>query len=147
MTREIPAKYSICPFRPSRVGGHARRFHPNGYAIVSVDAARKNRWGHRDATMILVAYPHGFRCLSVPVGTSAVNALVRSERQIARVSGLFRFPWDDQLLAMVLHFSGYIVPPVTDAWSTYDPHNSAIGIAGENAHDRDLRGRGFHGGP
>jgi hypothetical protein len=114
---------------PSRVGGHARRFHPNGYAIVSVDAARKNRWGHRDATMILVAYRHGFRCLSVPVGTSAVNALVRSERQITRVSGLFRFLWDDQLLAMVLHFSGYIVPPVTDAWSTYEPHNSAIGIA------------------
>jgi integrase len=24
-------------------------------------AARKNRWGHRDATMILVAYRHGFR--------------------------------------------------------------------------------------
>jgi hypothetical protein len=35
----------------------------------------------------------------------------------------------NQLLAMVLHFSGCIVPPVTDAWSTYDPHNSAIGIA------------------
>jgi integrase len=26
-----------------------------------VDAARKNRWGHRDATMVLVAYRHGFR--------------------------------------------------------------------------------------
>jgi type 1 fimbriae regulatory protein FimB/type 1 fimbriae regulatory protein FimE len=26
-----------------------------------MDAARKNRWGHRDATMILVAYRHGFR--------------------------------------------------------------------------------------
>ena len=24
-------------------------------------AARKNRWGHRDATMVLVAYRHGFR--------------------------------------------------------------------------------------
>ena len=26
-----------------------------------MDAARKNRWGHRDATMILVAFRHGFR--------------------------------------------------------------------------------------
>jgi integrase len=26
-----------------------------------MDAARKNRWGHRDATMILLAYRHGFR--------------------------------------------------------------------------------------
>jgi integrase len=26
-----------------------------------MSAARKNRWGHRDATMILVAYRHGFR--------------------------------------------------------------------------------------
>jgi integrase len=26
-----------------------------------MNAARKNRWGHRDATMILVAYRHGFR--------------------------------------------------------------------------------------
>jgi type 1 fimbriae regulatory protein FimB/type 1 fimbriae regulatory protein FimE len=26
-----------------------------------MDAARKNRWGHRDATMILTAYRHGFR--------------------------------------------------------------------------------------
>ena len=24
-------------------------------------AARKNRWGHRDATMLLVAYRHGLR--------------------------------------------------------------------------------------
>ena len=26
-----------------------------------MNAARKNRWGHRDATMILVAYRHGLR--------------------------------------------------------------------------------------
>jgi hypothetical protein len=26
-----------------------------------LNAARKNRWGHRDATMILVAYRHRFR--------------------------------------------------------------------------------------
>jgi type 1 fimbriae regulatory protein FimB/type 1 fimbriae regulatory protein FimE len=26
-----------------------------------MDAARKNRWGHRDAAMVLVAYRHGFR--------------------------------------------------------------------------------------
>lgn len=26
-----------------------------------MDAARKNRWGHRDATIILVAYRHGLR--------------------------------------------------------------------------------------
>ena len=26
-----------------------------------MEAARKNRWGHRDATMVLVAYRHGLR--------------------------------------------------------------------------------------
>jgi integrase len=26
-----------------------------------MNAAKKNRWGHRDATMVLVAYRHGFR--------------------------------------------------------------------------------------
>jgi site-specific recombinase XerD len=26
-----------------------------------MDAARANRWGHRDATMVLVAYRHGLR--------------------------------------------------------------------------------------
>src|SRR5260370_8657202 len=26
-----------------------------------INAAKRNRWGHRDATMILVAYRHGFR--------------------------------------------------------------------------------------
>jgi type 1 fimbriae regulatory protein FimB/type 1 fimbriae regulatory protein FimE len=26
-----------------------------------MSAARKNRWGHRDATMVLVAYRHGLR--------------------------------------------------------------------------------------
>ncbi len=26
-----------------------------------MNAARKNRWGHRDATMVLVAYRHGLR--------------------------------------------------------------------------------------
>jgi integrase len=28
-------------------------------------AARKNRWGHRDATMVLVAYRHGLRALEL----------------------------------------------------------------------------------
>jgi integrase len=30
-----------------------------------VEAAKKNRWGHRDATMILVAYRHGFRAVEL----------------------------------------------------------------------------------
>ena len=29
-----------------------------------MDAAKGNRWGHRDATMVLVAYRHGLRALS-----------------------------------------------------------------------------------
>jgi integrase len=30
-----------------------------------IEAAKKNRWGHRDATMILVAYRHGFRAVEL----------------------------------------------------------------------------------
>jgi integrase len=30
-----------------------------------MNAARGNRWGHRDATMVLVAYRHGLRASEV----------------------------------------------------------------------------------
>jgi integrase len=30
-----------------------------------VEAAKSNRWGHRDATMVLVAYRHGFRAVEL----------------------------------------------------------------------------------
>jgi type 1 fimbriae regulatory protein FimB/type 1 fimbriae regulatory protein FimE len=35
---------------------------PGGIGIARlIDAAGKNRYGHRDATMVLVAYRHGLR--------------------------------------------------------------------------------------
>ena len=38
------------------------REHLTGAEVEQLmDVARKNRWGHRDATMVLVAYRHGFR--------------------------------------------------------------------------------------
>jgi type 1 fimbriae regulatory protein FimB/type 1 fimbriae regulatory protein FimE len=30
-----------------------------------IEAAKKNRWGHRDATMILMAYRHGLRAFEL----------------------------------------------------------------------------------
>jgi type 1 fimbriae regulatory protein FimE len=39
-----------------------------------MDAARENRWGHRDATAILLAYRHGLRASElVPVRWDDIN--------------------------------------------------------------------------
>ena len=38
-----------------------RRFKTDAEVERLTDAAKGNRWGHRDATMILTAYRHGLR--------------------------------------------------------------------------------------
>ena len=54
-------KRTVMPQRPPNAALRAREHLTETEVERLIAAARKNRWGHRDATMILVAYRHGFR--------------------------------------------------------------------------------------
>jgi integrase len=49
------------PVRRPNADTRAREYLTEGEIAKLIKAAKKNRWGHRDATMILVAYRHGLR--------------------------------------------------------------------------------------
>jgi site-specific recombinase XerD len=55
-------KRTVTPTRPPNADLRTREYLTEAEVERLMAAARKNRWGHRDATMILVAYRHGFRC-------------------------------------------------------------------------------------
>src|SRR5215472_3114368 len=52
---------TVTPTRPPNADLRTREYLTETEVQRLMDAARKNRWGHRDATMILLAYRHGFR--------------------------------------------------------------------------------------
>jgi type 1 fimbriae regulatory protein FimB/type 1 fimbriae regulatory protein FimE len=52
---------TVTPRRRPNVDLRTREHLTEAEVQCLMGAARKNRWGHRDATMILVAYRHGFR--------------------------------------------------------------------------------------
>ena len=52
---------TVLPKRPPNVDLRSREHLTEAEVQRLIETARKNRWGHRDATMILVAYRHGFR--------------------------------------------------------------------------------------
>jgi site-specific recombinase XerD len=54
-------KRTVMPKRPPNAELRTREHLTEAEVERLTAAARKNRWGHRDATMILVAYRHGFR--------------------------------------------------------------------------------------
>jgi integrase len=49
------------PQRPPNTALRTREYLTETEVERLMGAARKNRWGHRDASMILTAYRHGFR--------------------------------------------------------------------------------------
>jgi hypothetical protein len=51
-------KRTVTPTRPPNGDLRTREYLTEVEVERLMDAARKNRWGHRDATMILVAYRH-----------------------------------------------------------------------------------------
>jgi integrase len=63
LTLVTPAivKRTVTPTRPPNADLRTREHLTEAEVERLMDAARKNRWGHRDATMVLVAYRHGFR--------------------------------------------------------------------------------------
>jgi integrase len=52
---------TVTPRRPKNAEVRTREYLTDGEVGRLQKAAGNNRWGHRDATMILVAYRHGFR--------------------------------------------------------------------------------------
>jgi site-specific recombinase XerD len=54
-------KRTVTPTRSPNADLRTREHLTEAEVERLVNAARKNRWGHRDATMILVAYRHGLR--------------------------------------------------------------------------------------
>src|SRR5215831_19374245 len=52
---------TVTPKRPPNSKLRTREYLTEAEVERLMKAASKNRWGHRDATMILVAYRHGLR--------------------------------------------------------------------------------------
>ena len=52
---------TVTPKRPLNSKLRTREYLTEVEVERLMNAARKNRWGHRDATMVLVAYRHGLR--------------------------------------------------------------------------------------
>src|SRR5512143_3975801 len=52
---------TVRPKRPPNADLRTREYLTEAEVERLTNAARKNRWGHRDATMVLVAYRHGLR--------------------------------------------------------------------------------------
>jgi site-specific recombinase XerD len=63
LTLVTPAivKRTVTPIRPPNGDLRTREYLTEAEVERLMATARKNRWGHRDATMILVAYRHGLR--------------------------------------------------------------------------------------
>src|SRR5262245_23093227 len=52
---------TVTPKRPPNSKLRTREYLTESEVERLMNAARKNRWGHRDATMTLIAYRHGLR--------------------------------------------------------------------------------------
>lgn len=52
---------TVTPRRPPNKARRTREHLTEAELTMLMEAAKGNRWGHRDATMILVAYRHGLR--------------------------------------------------------------------------------------
>ena len=54
-------KRTVGPRRPPNRDLRTREYLTEAEVERLMNAAKRNRWGHRDATMVLVAYRHGLR--------------------------------------------------------------------------------------
>jgi type 1 fimbriae regulatory protein FimB/type 1 fimbriae regulatory protein FimE len=56
---------TVRPKRPPNVALRTREYLTEAEVERLMQTANDNRYGHRDATMILVAYRHGFACCRI----------------------------------------------------------------------------------
>jgi len=73
---------TVTPTRPPNADLRTREYLTEAEVERLMTAARENRWGHRDATMILVACRHGLRVSELIYlnQSMARKTLVRSRR-------------------------------------------------------------------
>src|SRR6478735_1027637 len=57
----VTVNRTVTPTRPPNSKLRTREYLTEAEVERLINAARRNRWGHRDATMTLVAYRHGLR--------------------------------------------------------------------------------------
>src|SRR6516162_11030314 len=61
LVRPTTVNRTVVPTRPPNADLRTREYLTETEVERLMMAARENRWGHRDATMVLVAYRHGLR--------------------------------------------------------------------------------------
>ena len=59
--RDVPQRHM--PLRPPNAELRTREHLTEREVEKLIEAAKHNRWGHRDATMVLLAFRHGLRSL------------------------------------------------------------------------------------
>lgn len=80
-------KRTVMPIRRKNAELRTREYLTNDEVQNLIDAAKANRYGHRDATMILLAYRHGFRASELTdlrwdqIQFSSANLHVRRVKQ------------------------------------------------------------------
>jgi integrase len=78
---------TVRPTRPPNANLRTREYLTEAEVERLMNAAKKNRWGRRDATMVLVAYRHGLRASELvdlrweQVGTRTATLHVRRVKQ------------------------------------------------------------------
>src|SRR5262249_8768325 len=125
---------TVTPRRRPNAESRTREYLTDAEVARLQEAAKANRWGHRDATMILVAYRHGFRAIELvdlrwdqidfEAGTLAVRRVKKGSPRSAtelpsRAAAIL-------LLGSVWSPSRY--PPVIERSSGASP-NAAIAIS------------------
>lgn len=83
----IIVKRTVMPIRRRNAELRTREYLTDDEVQSLIDAAKANRYGHRDATMVLVAYRHGFRAAELTdlrwdqIHFSSANLHVRRVKQ------------------------------------------------------------------
>src|SRR5256885_14344991 len=65
VVKRATPKRAVGPLRPSNSELRSREHLTEAEVIKLIEAAKGNRHGHRDATMILIAYRHGLRASEI----------------------------------------------------------------------------------
>jgi type 1 fimbriae regulatory protein FimB/type 1 fimbriae regulatory protein FimE len=74
---------TVMPKRPPNGDLRTREYLTGGEVERLMKTATRNRWGHRDHTMVLVAYRHGLRALPLARGSHRS----RGNRSTSRIEG------------------------------------------------------------
>jgi len=78
---------TVPPIRLHNSAYRSREYLTHDEVDALMEAAQKNRYGHRDATMILICYRHGFRASELCALQWSQFGLVQTKVHIRRLQG------------------------------------------------------------